>query len=154
MVAPSRICQAVDIPKTLGPPLLPLLAQGLPIYLSGSWCARACLAAAEVRQGRWSLLLSLRRRPRPVGASSAAAAPFVVARRTAATKRFDQPLWPLIASSLVVTGPSREGWMKVDRAEVAGLQYLCISEKQILLLKRSRLPKIVTGYYLRRLHFP
>ena len=64
-----------------GPPRLLLSAQSLPVYLPASCCACACLAAVEVRQGRRPLLLGLRRRPRPVGASSAAAAPCALSHR-------------------------------------------------------------------------
>ena len=81
VAAPIRIRQAAAIPKTSGPPWLPLSAQSLPVYLPASCCACACLAAVEVRQGRRPLLLGLRRRPRPVGASSAAAAPCALSHR-------------------------------------------------------------------------
>ena len=75
VASPIRIRQAAAIPRTSGAPWLPLSAQSLPVYLPASCCACACLAAVEVRQGRRPLLLGLRRRPRPVGALSAAAAP-------------------------------------------------------------------------------
>ena len=75
VATPIQIRQAAAIPKTSGPPWLPLLAQSLPVYLPASCRVCACLAAVEVRQGRRPLLLGLQRRPRPVGASSAAAAP-------------------------------------------------------------------------------
>ena len=81
VAAPIRIRQAAAIPKTSGPPWLPLSAQSLPVYLPASCCACACLAAVEVRQGRRPLLLGLRRRPRPVGALSAAAAPCALSHR-------------------------------------------------------------------------
>ena len=53
----------------------------------------------------------------------------VVSRRAIVTERFDQPLWPLTGSSLVVTGSSRGGGIEVDRAKVAGLQYVSLKSK-------------------------
>ena len=57
----------------------------------------------------------------------------VVARRSTATERFARPPWPLTASSLVVTGPSRGGGVEVDRLEEAEVQYESLKSKNYYL---------------------
>ena len=57
----------------------------------------------------------------------------VVVRRTAATNRFNRPLWPLTVSSLVVMGPLRGEGMEVDWADAAEVQCVSLKSKKYYL---------------------